>query len=111
MKQDHEAPPRGGTTVSATGHTARPSARASSLTENTPRPAAMRGLTEEQRQRKARLGHEPSVHRPRACRVRGRADHALHCEAGSAAPPREAIRAVDNVRTTRPDLLPGYTQR
>ena len=30
---------------------------------------------------------------------------ALHCEAGGAAPPRDAVRVVDNVRTIRPDLL------
>ena len=30
---------------------------------------------------------------------------ALHCEPGGAAPPREAVRVVDNIRTTRPDLL------
>jgi hypothetical protein len=30
---------------------------------------------------------------------------ALHCEAGGAEPPRDAVRVVDNVRTTRPDLL------
>jgi hypothetical protein len=40
---------------------------------------------------------------------------ALHCEAGGAAPPREAVRVVDNVRTTRPDLIvlsrgPGGTR-
>jgi hypothetical protein len=28
-----------------------------------------------------------------------------HCEAGGAEPPRDAVLVVDNVRTTRPDLL------
>jgi hypothetical protein len=42
-------------------------------------------------------------------------DAALHCEAGGAEPPRGAVRVVDNVRTTRPDLLlhsrePGGTR-
>jgi hypothetical protein len=30
---------------------------------------------------------------------------ALHCEAGGAEPPRDAVRVVDNVRAIRPDLL------
>jgi hypothetical protein len=61
-------------------------------------PVVMRGLTD--KQRKA---------------LDAASAAALHCEAGGAGPPREAVRVVDNVRTTRPDPLvhsrePGGTR-
>jgi hypothetical protein len=60
--------------------------------------AVMRGLTDEQRKA-----------------LDAASAAALHCEPGGAEPPREAVRVVDNVRTTRPDLLvhsrePGGTR-
>jgi hypothetical protein len=51
-------------------------------------PTAMRGLTNEQRKA-----------------LDAASAAALHCEAGGAAPPRDAVRVVDNARTIRPDLL------
>jgi hypothetical protein len=62
------------------------------------RPAVMRGLTDEQRKA-----------------LDAASAAALHCEAGGAEPPRDAVCVVDNVRTTRPDLLlhsrePGGTR-
>jgi hypothetical protein len=51
-------------------------------------PAVMRGLTDEQRKA-----------------LDAASTAALHCEAGGAEPPRDAVRVVDNVRTTRPELL------
>jgi hypothetical protein len=56
-------------------------------------PAVMRGLTDEQRKA-----------------LDAASAAALHCEAGArslggAEPPREAVCVVDNVCTTRPDLL------
>jgi hypothetical protein len=51
-------------------------------------PAVMRGLTDEQRKA-----------------LDAASAAALHCEAGGAEPPWDAVRVVDNVRTTRPDLL------
>jgi hypothetical protein len=78
---------RGGTTASATGYTGgRPS-----RPPRPPRqyePAVMRGLTNEQRKA-----------------LDAASAAALHCEAGGAEPPRDAVRVVDNVRTIRPDLL------
>jgi hypothetical protein len=51
-------------------------------------PAVMRGLTDEQRKA-----------------LDAAFAAALHCEAGGAEPPRDAVRVVDNVRATRLDLL------
>jgi hypothetical protein len=59
----------------------------------------MRGLTDEQRKA-----------------LNAASAAALHCEAGGAEPPRDAVRVVDNVRAIRPDLLvhswePGGAER
>jgi hypothetical protein len=66
----------------------RPSELAGLLAHREYAPAVMRGHTNEQRKA-----------------LDAASAAALHCEEGGAEPPRDAVRVVDNVRTTRPELL------
>ena len=66
----------------------REAVRAGLLAHREYAPAVMRGLTNEQRKA-----------------LDAASAAALHCEAGGAEPPQDAVRVVDNVRTIRPDLL------